>query len=310
VATVAECSRLTVRYGSFVALTDVTLQVPEGCVGLLGPNGAGKSTLLKTWLGFVRPSEGQASVLGQDVTRQAKSLRRSVGYMPEQECGVPGLTGVEFVAFLGELSGLPRPQAVRRAHEVLEYVGLGEARYRPVDTYSMGMRQRVKLAQALVHGPRLLLLDEPTNGLDPIGREEMLALIRDVSKEKGVSVVVSSHLLRDVERTCDHVLLVSGGRLLASGALRDLTAVIGHPVVVELRSPVPQFPAALGDHRLTGHELPGGSFEVRGEGAADETAHAVMAAARSVGAQVRRIEPRERSLEEVFLDAMGEAKGA
>ena len=178
---IASVVNLTVRYGRFTALQDFSVQVPKGCVGLLGPNGAGKTTLIKTLLGFVTPTAGTATILGHSVQKEGAKVRQRVGLMPEQDCHLPGMSAIEFVAYAGELAGMPQAQALRRAHEVLEYSGLGESRYRKVETFSTGMKQRIKLAQALVHGPKLLLLDEPTNGLDPRGREEMLKLIRDIS---------------------------------------------------------------------------------------------------------------------------------
>src|SRR5205807_1984382 len=200
---------------------------PEGCVGLLGPNGAGKTTLIKTLLGFIKPARGGGSVLGLNVASQGLKIRQRIGLMPEIDCHIPGMNAVTFVAYAGELSGMPGSQAMRRAHETLEYCGLGEARYRNVETYSTGMKQRVKLAQAMVHGPKLLFLDEPTNGLDPAGRDDMLGLIRDISHAKGVNVIVSSHLLPDIERTCDHVIVMRQGRVATEGAVEQLRRTSG-----------------------------------------------------------------------------------
>src|SRR5512142_1241297 len=197
---VATITNLTVRYGAKTAVKDLSVEVPEGCVGLLGPNGAGKTTLIKTLLGFLKPASGRGSVLGLDVGAHGMRIRQRTGLMPEADCYIPGMNAVSFVSYAGELAGMPGRQALRRAHEVLEYCGLGEARYRNVETYSTGMKQRIKLAQAMVHGPKLLFLDEPTNGLDPAGRDDMLRLIRDISHGKGINVLVSSHLLPDIER--------------------------------------------------------------------------------------------------------------
>src|SRR5437868_8129565 len=216
---VATISNLTVKYGSKIAVEDLTVEVPDGCVGLLGPNGAGKTTLIKTLLGFLTPAAGHGEVLGCDIAHQGLKIRQRIGLMPEQDCHIPGMNAVTFVAYAGELAGMPAKDAMRRAHETLEYCGLGEARYRNVETYSTGMKQRVKLAQALVHGPKLLFLDEPTNGLDPAGRDEMLDLIRDISHAKGVNVVVSSHLLPDIERTCDQVIVMRSGKIATEGAV-------------------------------------------------------------------------------------------
>ncbi|HWD41543.1 MAG TPA: ABC transporter ATP-binding protein, partial [Fimbriimonas sp.] len=232
---VASIRNLTVKYRDFVALDNFSCEISEGCTGLLGPNGAGKTTFIKTLLGFVDPAQGGGTVLGLDIAKQGRAIRQKVGLMPEQDCHIPGMTAVQFVAYAGELAGVPSAQALRRAHEVLEYCGLGEARYRNVETYSTGMKQRIKLAQALVHGPKLLLLDEPTNGLDPAGREDMLDLIRSISHGKEVNVLVSSHLLPDIERVCDQVVVVMKGQLRANGFIKDLKRLEGHPVDVELR---------------------------------------------------------------------------
>ena len=187
-APLVECQDLAVSYGLVQALSGVSGVFQPGPTGLLGPNGAGKTTLLKTLLGFLTPDRGKLTAFGLDPTREALEVRRRLGYMPEQDCHIAGMTASAFVAFAGELSGLPRDEAISRAHEVLYYVGLGEARYRNVETYSTGMKQRIKLAQALVHDPDLLLLDEPTNGMDPKGREEMLELIRDLPEGEEISL--------------------------------------------------------------------------------------------------------------------------
>lgn len=301
---VAQMRNLRVDYGSFTALHDLTVDVPEGSIGLLGPNGAGKTTLLKTLLGFVAPAAGGATVLGMDVRTQSREIRQQIGLMPEQDCHLPGMSAVTFVAYAGELAGMPKEQALRRAHEVLEYCGLGEARYRHVETYSTGMKQRIKLAQALVHGPKLLLLDEPTNGLDPSGREHMLELIRSVSHGKGLNVLVSSHLLPDIERVCDRVIVITGGRLRAEGTIQDLKRIEGHPVDVELREANEGFPAAvaaLGGQLL---EAKSNHYRVQTDKTPDEASKLIMAAARNANAQVRGLRLAERSLEDAFLEAI------
>src|SRR6186713_445245 len=200
---VVQLDGVTVIYGKNQALKNVTARFARGAVGLLGPNGAGKSTMLKSLLGFVKPDRGRMTVLGLDVATSPLEIRARIGYMPENDSHIPGMTAVAFVGYCGELAGLRPVDAIQRAHEVLYYVGLGEARYRNVETYSTGMKQRIKLAQALVHDPDLLLLDEPTNGMDPKGRDEMLVLIRDISTRRGMSLILCSHLLHDVERVCE-----------------------------------------------------------------------------------------------------------
>ncbi len=211
-------------YGTVCALNDVTLRIEPGTIGLIGQNGAGKSTLLKILMGLIRPTSGCSSVLGLDIKSQSMELRGRIGFMPETEALVPALRGFDLVALAGELSGMPRKQALRRAHEVLSYLGLEEARYRRCEEYSVGMKQRLKLAAALVHDPELLLLDEPTAGLDPDGREAMLALLQSLARRHGKSLVLSTHLLGDVDRVCDQVLIVHRGVVRGAGRIGELRA--------------------------------------------------------------------------------------
>lgn len=301
---VASINNLVVRYGSFTALNGLTVDIPEGATGLLGPNGAGKTTLIKTLLGFVKPVSGTGSVLGHDIATEGRLIRQRIGLMPEQDCHIPGMSAVQFVAYAGELAGMPDAQALRRAHEVLEYCGLGEARYRNVETYSTGMKQRIKLAQALVHGPKVLLLDEPTNGLDPAGREDMLELVRSVSHGKGMSVLVSSHLLPDIERVCDRVVVVLGGQLRAQGTIKDLKRIDGQPFDVDLREKSEEFVGAL---RQIGAEVSGPTFStyrVQLPGSPSTVVREILRVAATSGAQVRGLALAERSLEEAFLQAI------
>src|SRR5579884_2459540 len=211
-------------YGNFQALRDVSFQLAPGRIGLLGPNGAGKSTLLKILLGLLPPSSGGGRVLGHALGEDSAALRRAIGYMPEADALIPGLRGAEYVALAGELYGMPRREAQRRAHEVLTYLELEDARYRRVEEYSTGMKQRVKLAQALVHDPPMLLLDEPTSGLDPSGREAMLRLLLTLGRDHGKSILLSTHLLGDVERVCETVVILFAGKVRGQGGVRDLCA--------------------------------------------------------------------------------------
>ena len=213
-AFIIEVDTLSKAYGSQRALNNVSLQVPPGAIGLLGPNGAGKTTLIKCLLNLETPTSGTAKVLGVDIRMSNRSSREKVGYSPERDCHIPGMAGCEYVTYCGQLSGMSFRQARQRAHEILDLVGMGQERYRTVDTYSTGMRQRAKLAQALVHDPRIVFLDEPTNGLDPEGREHILQLVGSLWHELGISVVISSHLLQDIERICDRVIIIAHGRLL------------------------------------------------------------------------------------------------
>src|SRR5215510_9305699 len=222
-----ELEGISRTFGSHEALKDITLSLPPGRIGLLGPNGAGKSTLLKILMGLIPPSGGTGRVLNEQLGGDRDSegnwrLRRLIGFMPEADALVPGLTGVEYVALAGELYGMPRREAQRRAHEVLSYLELEEARYRRVEEYSTGMKQRAKLAQALVHDPPVLLLDEPTSGLDPAGRDALLRLVKALAFDHGKSVLLSTHLLADVEAVCERVVILAGGRVRREGTVAEL----------------------------------------------------------------------------------------
>ena len=301
---VATITNLTVRYGKKTAVNDLSVEVPEGCVGLLGPNGAGKSTLIKTLLGFVQPSAGSGRVLGLDVATQGLAIRQKIGLMPEQDCHIPGMNAVTFAAYAGELAGMPAKDAMRRAHETLEYCGLGEARYRNVETYSTGMKQRIKLAQALIHGPKVLFLDEPTNGLDPAGRDEMLALIRDISHGKGVNVLVSSHLLPDIERTCDQVIVMREGRVATEGLVADLRKMATVQLEVELKIASAEFVRAIDRRGAKVLQHIGSQYRVEMPEGTLDPGRELFAAARESGAQVRGYRPAVRSLEDIFLEAV------
>jgi len=293
---------LAVSYGPIEALAGVSGAFLPGPTGLLGPNGAGKTTLLKTLLGFLDPDRGMINAFGLDPTKEPLGVRRRIGYMPEVDCHLPGMTAAAFVAFAGELSGMPRDEAISRAHEVLYYVGLGEARYRTVDTYSTGMKQRVKLAQALVHDPDLLLLDEPTNGLDPAGRDEMLALIRDVSERRQMSLILCSHLLRDVEQVCENVIVFNQGRVAASGRIADLTGPRRAVYDVRVKGDATAFLTDLKDHGCEWREGEDGYRVTMSDGAGPEL---IFRTAREAGVQVRFLRPGAETLEDVFLRALG-----
>jgi ABC-2 type transport system ATP-binding protein len=300
------CEHLSVRYGKSWALNDVTTSFLPGAVGLLGPNGAGKSTLLKSLLGFVIPDKGSMTVLGMDVAKSPLEIRSRIGYMPESDSHIPGMNAVSFVAYCGELSGLPATDAMQRAHEVLYYVGLGEARYRNIETYSTGMKQRIKLAQAIVHDPDLLFLDEPTNGMDPKGRDEMLELIHDLAHNKNVNLILSSHLLPDVEFTCDHVVVMDKGTIATAGPIKALKGTTGR--VYELR--------VKGDEGGFIETLRAAGFDVKNTdddtmrvfvpGADDEGAKVLFDLAARERVQVRHLRPSVPTLEDVFARAVGE----
>jgi ABC-2 type transport system ATP-binding protein len=304
VAPLVEFSDLAVSYGLVQALAGVSGAFPAGPTGLLGPNGAGKTTLLKTLLGFLTPDHGSLIAFGLDPIRSPLEVRRRIGYMPEVDCHIPDMTASAFVAFAGELSGLPRDEAISRAHEVLYYVGLGEARYRTVDTYSTGMKQRVKLAQALVHDPDLLLLDEPTNGLDPQGREEMLTLIHDLSARRQMSLILCSHLLRDVERVCERVMVMNQGVVAASGTIAELTGPRRAVYDVRLKGEATAFLTDLKDKGCSWREAEDGYRVFLADGHGPEL---IFTTARECGVQVRYLRPGAESLEDVFLRALGES---
>jgi len=302
---VVELQRVTVRYGARTALQAVSAVFPPGAVGLLGPNGAGKSTMIRALLGFVPPTEGQLTVLGLDVAKSPMAVRGRIGYMPENDGHIPGMNAVSFVAFCAELSGLPRADAMQRAHEVLFYVGLGEARYRNVETYSTGMKQRIKLAQALVHDPDLLFLDEPTNGMDPKGREEMLDLIVDIARNKGINVILSSHLLPDVEHTCDHVIVLDKGAVATQGRIEGLKGPGGSVVELRFKGEPAPFLAALAGAGFQVHASDDDIMRVFVPEGHDPQAIFPLAAAHRI--QVRHFRASVETLEDVFAKAVGEA---
>jgi len=300
---ILELDDLTVTYGRKMALRNLTLKLGEGAVGLLGPNGAGKSTLLKTVLGFLTPASGRGRLLGMDICEDPLAVRRQVGYMPESEGHIPGMNAVAFVAFIGELSGMGRTDAMARAHEVLSYVGLGEARYRSVDTYSTGMKQRIKLAQALIHDPKVLFLDEPTNGMDPRGRREMLDLIRDISQRKKISILLCSHLLPDVEYACSEVVVLNKGTVVTSGNIEKLKAQRRRVYLVRGKGNQAAFGQVL---EAMGCRVQEDRDRIlRVELSDGEDARQIFAAADQNGFQVRHLTRMRMSLEEVFLSAIG-----
>jgi len=303
-APVVLLEHVSVIYRRNQALRDVSASFGAGAVGLLGPNGAGKSTMLKALLGFVKPVQGQMRVLGLDVAERPIDVRGRLGYMPETDAHIPGMTAVSFVAYCGQLAGLPAADAMQRAHEVLQYVGLGEARYRNVETYSTGMKQRIKLAQALVHDPDLLFLDEPTNGMDPKGRDEMLELIRDLAHNKGVHLILSSHLLPDVEHTCADVVVMDKGTVVAQGPIAQLKGPAGRVFEVRVKGEAGRFIAALEAAGLECHRT---DEDVMRVFVPDTTgARGVFRIAADQAVQVRHLRPSVPTLEDVFAKAVGD----
>ncbi|MDP9357639.1 MAG: ABC transporter ATP-binding protein [Chloroflexota bacterium] len=293
-------------YKSVIALDRLDLVVPRAAVGLLGANGAGKTTLLRLLLGLAKPDGGSATVLGFDTRTQAIAIRQHVGYMPESDCLPPGATAADFVGHMAEMSGLPTRAARQRAADVLYQVGLDEERYRLIKGFSTGMKQRVKLAQAIVHDPDLVFLDEPTNGMDPQGREEMLDLIVRIHRHLGIAVVVSSHILEDIERVCDHVVILSGGRLVVSQPIGDLGGA-DNQLRVRLDGEPGPFLNRLASMGVAAERATGDDFweEVIVQHDGDHVFDAIRDAAADLGIPLRSLRSRARSLEDVYLGNVG-----
>ncbi|MFI1826586.1 ABC transporter ATP-binding protein [Streptomyces sp. NPDC020412] len=301
---------LSKRYPRVTALDRLSLDIGPGVTGLVGANGAGKSTMIKILLGLSPATEGRAAVLGLDVATHGSAIREQVGYMPEHDCLPPDVSATEFVVHMARMSGLPPTAARERTADTLRHVGLYEERYRPIGGYSTGMKQRVKLAQALVHDPKLVLLDEPTNGLDPVGRDEMLGLIRRIHTDFGISVLVTSHLLGELERTCDHVVVIDGGTLLRSSSTSDFTRTTTTLAVEVTDSDAhPDGTAALRERlaaagvRLHGHTedgLPGAGHVLLLEAEGEQTYDVVRDTVADLGLGLVRMEQRRHHIAEVF----------
>jgi ABC-2 type transport system ATP-binding protein len=294
--------RLEVRLGGRTVLSSLTGELRGHAVGLLGPNGAGKSTLINTLLGFHEPAAGSAKVLGLDARSDRMRIRQSVGYMPENDSFIGNMSGVRFVRYMAELAGLPPAAALERAHEALFYVGLGEVRYRKISTYSLGMKQLIKLAQALAHGPKLLILDEPTNGLDPTARQRMVQLIKEVRKEGSMHMLISSHLLRDIDETCDEVLILNKGRIAAISNIDEERRSHRNFIEMEMTGGTEAFAEKI---RAMGCEcacFAGGRVKVVMPDAL--SARDLYVTAAETNAEIRRIQQRRDSLEDIFLRAM------
>jgi ABC-2 type transport system ATP-binding protein len=307
-APVIDLNDLSVAFGRRPILQSLRGELRGRAIGLLGPNGAGKTTLIHTLLGFHPPSSGTAHIFGRDITTDAKQIRQVIGYMPERDSFIAKMSAVHFVRLMGELSGLPSEAALERAHEALFYVGLGEARYRNLDTYSLGMKQLAKLAQAIVHGPKLIFLDEPTNGLDPPARQRMIRLVREIRDSGQANILLSSHLLRDVEECCEEILILKEGRIAVYCNLEEERKANRKFLVLETRGDQDEFAKAIGslgceyalttDHRVKivlqeGVEVRD-LYRIAGE-------HEV---------QIRRLSYKRDSLEDIFLKAMENGHGS
>jgi ABC-2 type transport system ATP-binding protein len=302
------------RYGGRTVLDSVSLEVTPGITGLVGPNGAGKSTLVRSILGLVRLAAGSVRVFGLDPAREPRRVRSLMGVVPEDECSVPGLSGVEMVRYAARLCGLPRTESLRRAHEVLDWCDAGQERYRPVETLSVGTRQKVAFAAAIVHDPRMVILDEPTNGLDPLERRAMLGRLVTLARDHGKTVLVSTHVLPDVQSICDRVVVLARGRVRLTGAIDDLTRPVTPVHRLEGDGPLDELarlltsrglPARLADGDATGAAEaillePPGPARV---GLVWETAH-------DAGVVIRSLEPAHRPLEEIFVQTLRAADEA
>ncbi|MFJ4712843.1 ABC transporter ATP-binding protein [Streptomyces sp. NPDC088785] len=306
--TVIATESLSKRFPRVTALDRLTMDIGPGVTGLVGANGAGKSTMIKILLGLSPATEGRAEVLGLDVATKGAEIRERVGYMPEHDCLPPDVSATEFVVHMARMSGLPPTAARERTADTLRHVGLYEERYRPIGGYSTGMKQRVKLAQALVHDPQLVFLDEPTNGLDPVGRDDMLDLIRRVHSDFGISVLVTSHLLGELERTCDHVVVIDGGTLLRSSSTTDFTqstATLAIEVTDSDEHPdgtgaLREAFARRGIETTSGGELPGAGHTVLITAQGDETYDIVRDVVADLGLGLVRMEQRRHHIAEVF----------
>jgi ABC-2 type transport system ATP-binding protein len=304
---IIQLENISFSYGDVHAIDHISLTLPAGIFGLLGPNGAGKTTLMKLLLGFLPPASGRGEIMGQELRQKQKSLRRGIGYMPESDCLIPGMDAVSLTAYLGELSGMPRQEAMKRAHDVLYYVGLEESRYRQVETYSTGMKQRLKLAQALVHDPKLLLLDEPTSGMDPNGRKDMLELIRDIAKKESMNIIISSHLLPDIESTCRYVVIMNKGRIAAEESIAGLKKDNFNVYEINLVGDQDAFFKTLRSLRCRVEESEKAMFKLFLPG--DVAPAALFAAAHEAGVQIRHFRQSQTSLEDAFMNVIRESDG-
>jgi len=301
-APVIDLDRLEVRLGGRVVLDNLTGELRGNAIGLLGPNGAGKSTLINTLLGFHSPSRGTARVFGLDAIRDRARIKQSIGYMPENDSFIGNMNGVRFVRYMAELAGLPRREALERAHEALFYVGLGEVRYRKISTYSLGMKQLIKLAQALAHGPKLLILDEPTNGLDPMARQRMISTIKEIRKEGSIRMLISSHLLRDIDETCDEALILKDGRVAALCNIEEERRSHRNFIELETVGPAESFAEKMRELGCECACFPGGRVKLIMPDNIE--ARDLYTIASQQGVLIRRINQRRDSLEDIFLRAM------
>lgn len=302
---VIETKEFSKIFGSQKALDSVTVKVPPGAVGLLGPNGAGKSTFMKCLLQLIPYTGGSARLLGKEVGKEGREIRRRVGYNPEQDCHVPGMAGCEYVTYCAQLCGIPFQAARQRAHEMLDFVGMGQERYRKIDTYSTGMKQRLKLAQAIVHDPEIVFLDEPTNGLDPKGQAQILDLVQSLWTVHGISVVLSSHLLHDVDRICEQIIIIARGKVLVHDSLARLKARRKGAAEVAVDSRADDLRQAFQKQGWSAEILLNGRVKVE-HGSQDLTPLMKLMAA--IGISPLEVIPSPNALEEMFVQALKTAQ--
>jgi len=301
-ASLIELVEITKDYGRFRALNSVSLNIQSGITGLLGPNGAGKTTLIKVLLGLVKTTSGRGRLLEFELGRQNREIRAHVGYMPEDDCYLHGMTGVDCVQFVAQLSRVPRVEALRRAHEILDFCGLAQERYRTVETYSTGMRQKLRFAQAIVHDPPVLILDEPTSGLDPEERQVMLNRIRLLARDHGKAVLLCTHILPDVQSISDSVVILARGKVQVSHSLKELSRPMNPSLEVRLLGAADQFISAIREHGIAIEARPDGGLVL--QGTAEQLTPRVWQVASSCGIGVRSMTPSRHSLEEIFLNAV------
>lgn len=303
--TLVELNQISKSFGPIRALTDISLTIGPGVTGLLGPNGSGKSTLIKILLGLLQSDSGTATVLGLDPKKQAREIRSRVGFMPEDDCYIENISAVEMVQFAARLNGQPALESLRRAHEILDFCGVQEERYRLIDTFSTGMRQKVKFAQSIVHDPQILIMDEPTSGLDPEERQIMLRRIRNLAERAGKAVIISTHILPDVEAVCDQVLILSQGRLRLADSLQTLTATAPELHLKVLGS-AEQLVEALTNSDFDAVLTERGTIVVQHSG----DVAPIWSCARKTGVTIRSLTPAKNTLEEIFMEAVSGDKHA
>jgi len=300
-AAVIETQDLSKVFGQQRALDKLSLRVTPGAIGLLGPNGAGKSTLMKCLLQLQPITSGSAKLLGREVGHEGRDIRKRVGYTPEQDCHIPGMVGCEYVTYCAQLCGLPFQAARQRAHEMLDFVGMGQERYRKIDTYSTGMKQRLKLAQSIVHDPEIVFLDEPTNGLDPKGQAQMLDLVQSLWKSYGITVVLSSHLLHDVDRICEQIIIIARGRVLVHDTLENLKARKRGAAELVVASRHAEVQVACRQRQWTCELLPNGHLKIEHKA---DTLNPLLNLLHEMKIPPLEIIPSPNALEETFVQAL------